>query len=134
MRGNANTGNAKGRAERGNALVEFALVWSVLWALFAGVYQFGYSMYVYNSLMIAASNAAQLGSKLTYDLANPGAFTTAIANMTVYGDTAAGSAPIVPGLNTANVSVSVSGGATADGSHGDDRQLPAGRNIHDVHV
>ena len=29
----------KNKSERGNALLEFALGWSILWALFAGIYQ-----------------------------------------------------------------------------------------------
>ena len=95
------------RSERGNALLEFALGWSLLWFLFAGVYQFGFSFYVYNTVLTSVGNAAELGSKLTYDTANPGQFTTAIQNLVVYGNTTAGTTPIVPGLSTANVTVTV---------------------------
>ena len=52
-------------SERGNALLEFAVGWTVLWFLFAGVYQFGYAFYVYNVLLTAVANAAELGSKIT---------------------------------------------------------------------
>lgn len=95
------------KSERGNALLEFALGFSILWALFGGVYQFGYSFYVYNTVLASVANAAELGSKMTYDTANPGRFTTALQNMVVYGDTTAGTTPIVPGLSTSNVSVNV---------------------------
>ena len=99
--------NSRNKRERGNALLEFALGWSLLWALFAGIYQFGYSFYVYNTVMTSVANAAQLGSKMTYDTANPSQFTTALQNMVVYGNTTAGTSPIVPGLATSNVGVSV---------------------------
>lgn len=97
----------KQKRERGNALLEFALGFSLLWALFAGVYQFGYSFYVYNTLLTSAANAAELGAKMTYDTANPSQFTTALQNMVVYGDTAAGTTPIVNGISTSNVTVGI---------------------------
>jgi len=97
----------KNKSERGTATLEFALGWALLWALFAGVYQFGYSFYVYNVVMTSVANAAELGSKMTYDTGNTSQFTTAVTNMVVYGDTTAGSKPLVPGLSTSNVTVSV---------------------------
>jgi Flp pilus assembly protein TadG len=95
------------KSERGNALLEFALGWSILWALFAGTYQFGYSFYVYNTVLTSVADAAELGSKMTYDTANTSAFTTALQNMVVYGNTTAGTRSIVPGLSTSNVTVGV---------------------------
>lgn len=95
------------KRERGNAILEFALGWSVLWFIFAGVWQFGYSFYIYNTLMTAVSGAAELGSKMDYDTANPGNFTTALQNMVLYGDETAGTNPIVPGLTASNVNVAV---------------------------
>jgi Flp pilus assembly protein TadG len=97
----------KNRSERGNALLEFALGFSLLWTLFAGIYQFGYSFYVYNTVLTSVANAAELGSKMTYDTANPSAFTTALQNMVIYGNTTAGTRSIVPGLSTSNVTVGV---------------------------
>ena len=99
----------KNKSERGNALLEFAIGFSLLWALFAGIYQFGYSFYVYNVVLTSTGNAAQLGSKMTYDMGKPDQFTTALTNMVVYGTTtpASGAAPVVPGLSSANVSVSI---------------------------
>jgi Flp pilus assembly protein TadG len=94
-------------SERGNALLEFALGWSVLWLVFSGVFQFGYSFYTYNVLMTAVANAAEIGSKLNYDTGTPATFTTALKNMVLYGDTAAGTATVVPKLAAANVGVAV---------------------------
>ena len=96
-------------SERGNAMIEFAISWVVIWLVFSGVYQFGYSFYVYNALQTAASDAAQLGAKMNYDTSNASAFTTALTNMVVYGDTTVpqNARPIVLGLTTDNVNVSV---------------------------
>ncbi|HEV2198752.1 MAG TPA: hypothetical protein VGR73_02955 [Bryobacteraceae bacterium] len=101
-------------SERGNALLEFALGWWFIWLLFSGVYQIGYAYYVYNSLLTSVTNAAELGSKLGYDNGSPGTYTTALKNMVVYGDEAAGTTPIVPNLTTAMVTVNV----TTQGSVG----------------
>ena len=95
------------KSERGNAMLEFALGFFMLWAIFAGVYQIGYCFYVYNALLTSVSNAAQLGSKLGYDTGSPSTYTTALKNMVVYGDETAGTKAIVPNLTTSNVSVSV---------------------------
>ena len=97
----------KNKSEGGNALLEFALGFSLLWALFAGIYQFGYSFYVYNTVLTSVANAAELGSKMTYDTASPSTFTTALKNMVVYGNTTAGTSSIVPGLSTSNVTVGI---------------------------
>src|SRR4029077_2486257 len=93
------------KSQRGNALLEFALGFSLLWALFAGVYQFGYTFFIYNRLMTAVTNAAAVGSKLTYDTGNTSQFTDAVTNMVLYGSTTAGTSSIVPGLSSSNVSV-----------------------------
>ena len=93
------------RSERGNAMLEFALGFSVFWMLFSGVYQIGYAYYIYDRLAVATTNAAELGSRLTYDTSNPSAFTTSLKNMVLYGSETAGTYPVVPGLTAANVAV-----------------------------
>jgi Flp pilus assembly protein TadG len=98
----------KRRSQRGNAVLEFAIAWSFLWLVFSGVYQYGYSFYIYNRLMTAVSDAAELGAKITYDTANAAAYTTTLQNMVLYGDETAGTSPIVSGLTASNVTVSVS--------------------------
>jgi Flp pilus assembly protein TadG len=93
------------QSQRGNAILEFAIGFSVLWALFAGVYEFGYTFFVYNQLMTAVSNGAALGSKLQFDTANTANYTTEVQNIVLYGSTTAGTTPLVSGLTRANVTV-----------------------------
>jgi len=93
------------KSERGNALLEFALGFSLLWMLFSGVYQIGYAYYIYDRLTVATADAALLGSRLSYDTGNPSAYTTALQNMVVYGSETAGAYPVVPNLTTSNVNV-----------------------------
>ncbi len=97
----------KRKKQRGNALLEFALGWSVLWLLFSGLYEFGYGFYVYNRLMTAVSNAVELGSKISSDTADTAAYTKTLQKMVLYADETAGTSPIVSGLTSGNVSVSV---------------------------
>lgn len=106
----------RNHAERGAAVLEFALSWSLLLAVLTGTYQFGYSFYVYNQMMTNVAAAAELGSKIDYDTANPATYTTALKNMAVYGNTSAGTNPLVPGLTTSNVNVNVTmiGGVPED--------------------
>jgi len=94
--------------ERGHAVVELAFVWTFLWLLITGVYQFGNAFFIYSRLEAATSNAAMLGSRLNYDLADSGAgFTTKVKNMAVYGDPSGGSTPLAPSLTATNVNVNV---------------------------
>jgi Flp pilus assembly protein TadG len=96
--------------ERGNAMLEFALAFSFLFSLFTGVFQFGYTYYVYNNLVTAARSGARYASLRTFDsgTGTPStAYTDAVRNMTVYGDPSGGSQPVVPGLSSANVSLQV---------------------------
>ena len=90
---------------RGNLAVEFALGWVLLWAIFGGLYQFGYSFYLYNGLQSAVADGAMLASRLDFDSRDTDAFSSNIKNMVVYGSITAGTTPLVPNLSTANVSV-----------------------------
>src|SRR5579862_7335357 len=94
------------KSERGNAMLEFAVGWSLLWMLFSGVYQIGYAYYIYDRLTVATENAVALGCRLGYDTGNASAFSTSLKNMVLYGSETAGTYPVVPGLTTANVAVS----------------------------
>ena len=67
----------------------------------------GYAFYVYNALMTSVANAAGLGAKMNYDRSSTGAFSTALKNMVVYGNTTTGNRPIAVGLTTENVTVTV---------------------------
>ena len=95
------------RGRRGNALIEFALSFFLIFAVFSGIFQFGYSFYVYNTVLASVANAAELGSKMTYDTASPTTYSDALKNMVVYGSTTAGTTSIVRGLATSNVTVTV---------------------------
>ena len=100
-------------SQRGNAMIEFAMSAMVLTYSFTAVFQFGYSMYLYNELVSAVragaryASLAQVNNSGTQTLQS--AYTTAVKNMVVYGNTspAAGDQPVVPGLTTGQVSVTV---------------------------
>jgi len=92
-------------SERGNALLEFALGFSMFWMLLSGVYQIGYAYYIYDRLVVATANAAELGSRITYDMSNASAYSTTLKNMVLYGSEIAGTYPVAPGLTTANAAV-----------------------------
>ena len=89
----------------GNALLEFALGFFMLWLMFSGVYQIGYAYYLYNILMISVANGRSSAPRwATIRRARP-LFTTALKNMVVYGDETVGTRPVVPNLTTAMVNV-----------------------------
>ncbi len=90
---------------RGNAVIEFALAFSLLWTALAGVFQFGYAMYIYNELAIATARGARFASTVDFNSSTQ-TFVTEVQNMVAYGSPIAGSSPLVQGLAAANVSVS----------------------------
>ncbi|MDX2151463.1 MAG: TadE family protein [Bryobacteraceae bacterium] len=95
-------------SRRGNALIEFALSFTILFPLLYGTFQFGYSFYLYNRLVNAVRSGARYASVETYQstTATPTTdFSDRVKNLVVYGDTAGGTTPIVPGLTTANIEV-----------------------------
>jgi Flp pilus assembly protein TadG len=101
------------KKERGSAFVEFALSSILLASIFTGTFQFGYTFYVYNSLVTAVSAATRYASlhKLTNDNNQtvPTSFSDDVKNMAVYGTTTPSDSPtpIAPGLSTSNIAVSV---------------------------
>ena len=95
----------RSKSERGNAMLEFALGWSILWMVFSGLYQIGYAYYLYNVMLESTSNAAVLGSRLAFDTGNSSAFTTALKNVVLYGDETAGTKTLVPRMTASNVNV-----------------------------
>ena len=105
------------RRQRGHALLEFAIGSSVFIALFTGAYQFGYTFHAYESLLSGVRAGARFGAMAVYplgvqttDSAPLSAFTTAVRNVTVYGDPAGaanGAKPIVGGLLPQHVLVTV---------------------------
>jgi Flp pilus assembly protein TadG len=102
------------RRERGNALIEFALSFFLIFAMFAGIFRFGYSFYVYNTVVNAVRNGARYASIKPYDSITTtpsNAFASDVKKMVVYGDpnAANGARPVVPGLTTAHVQLTVTG-------------------------
>jgi Flp pilus assembly protein TadG len=103
--------------ERGNALIEFALSFFLIFSVFSGIFQFAYSFYVYNALVAAVREGARYASLKPYDSTTTtptNAFLSGVKNMVVFGDSspAEGAAPAVPGLQASNVVLTVTGGGT----------------------
>jgi Flp pilus assembly protein TadG len=101
--------------ERGNALIEFALSFFLIFAVFSGIFQFAYSFYVYNTLVVAVREGARYASIKPYDSTSTtptSGFQNAVRNMVVYGDPnpPGGAPPAVPGLLASNVALFVTGG------------------------
>jgi Flp pilus assembly protein TadG len=89
---------------RGTAMIEFALSFSLLWALFTGVFQFGYSMYVYNRLLAAVDQGARYASRVDFDSPNH-TFVGKVQNMVVYGNPQGTGNKLLWLLNKSNVDV-----------------------------
>jgi Flp pilus assembly protein TadG len=102
-------------SRRGNAMVEFALGAGLLFALFIGAFQYGFTFYLYNELQAAVRNGARYGSMRPYKAQGASCIDknkTMVQYATVYGvpslDSASlpsGSQPLVRGLTTDNVTV-----------------------------
>ena len=97
-------------SRRGNVMVEFALSATLLVSAFTGVFQFGYSLYMYNQLVSAVRTGMRYASvakisKNASDTTLPSAYVTAVQNMVVYGTTTTGTSTSVPNLSTSQVSV-----------------------------
>lgn len=94
--------------KRGVALIEFAGSLVLLSIVFAGMFQIGYSFYVYGTLLDAVRAAARYASLQNGPPVGPndGIIRTA-RNLVVYGDPApaTGAAPRLPGLATDNIKV-----------------------------
>jgi Flp pilus assembly protein TadG len=96
--------------QRGSVLIEFALTFLILIAVFSGAFEFGYVFFAYNTLVNAVREGSRYASLRPYDSASAtpsSAFNTAVQNMVVYGDPAGGTTPILRGLAPSNVQLSV---------------------------
>ncbi len=102
--------SARRRTRGGNAMIEFALSFTFLFSALAGAFQFGHSYQLYNTLECSVRNAARYASLRAYDSSTttPSAgFLAAVQNMAVYGDPVTVGQAVVPGLGTANISLTV---------------------------
>jgi Flp pilus assembly protein TadG len=98
----------KFRSKRGNAILEFALAAGVLVPAFAGTFQYGYTFYVYNNLASAVRDGARYASMIPYNSSSStpsAAYTTAVKNTVVYGNSAGTGSPVVLGLTTSKVEI-----------------------------
>lgn len=96
--------------QRGSILVEFALTFIILITVFSGAFEFGYAFFAYNTLVNAVREGSRYASLRPYDsiTSTPtSAFNTAVQNMVVYSNPAGGTTPILRGLTTSNVQLSV---------------------------
>lgn len=98
------------RNARGMAIVEFAMGSSVLLAAFFGTFEIGYSLIQYNELETAVAQGARYASIIPYDSATAtpsAAFSTAVKNMVLYGSPVAGTSPVLSGLTSGDVNLTV---------------------------
>lgn len=99
------------RAQRGNALIEFAVSLALLAVMFAGIFEIGYSFYTYAALQ----NAVRAGARYAamQHAGDPADLAKAVRNMVVYGDPAPAdrAKPLISGLTTGHVDLIDSPGA-----------------------
>jgi len=90
-------------AQGGSVMLEFALAFMMLFGFFAGIFQFGYTFYAYNTLVNAVRQGARYASGRPHDAA----FENTVRNQVVYGspNPPAGAKPMLNGLTTGNVAV-----------------------------
>lgn len=97
--------------ERGNSLIEFAVSLALLTAMFAGIFEIGYSFYTYAALQ----NGVRAGARYAalQSGADPAELAKAVRNLVVYGDPAPAdrAKPLVSGLTTDHVELIDSPGA-----------------------
>lgn len=97
------------RLQSGSALIEFALSLILLATLLTGIFQAGYTLYTYETLIHAVRAGARYAA-----LGAPGAseepeFAKSVRNLVVYGDPKpdAKAKPIAPGLAPDQVELSI---------------------------
>lgn len=98
------------RRQKGNVTVELALALAILIPIFVGVIRFGMACFYFGELQNAVRSGARYASYRTYNssTATPADdWAQAVKNVTVYGTPAGGTRPVVPGLTTGNVTVTV---------------------------
>ena len=102
-------------SQKGQSLVEMALVSLIFFFLLFGILEFGRALWTYNTIVQstrAAARWAVANAKVTSYNSGSGVYTidstdlTSIQNLVVYGYTTAGT-PLVSGLTTSLVNVSI---------------------------
>lgn len=102
------------RNERGVQLAECAIVLPIMLMMFGAVAEFGRFFYEYST----AAKAARLGARfmITKSLDGPTDWQDQAKKLVVYGNTSGSGTPVLPGLSTANVDLSYSGGSYVGGN------------------
>ncbi len=93
---------------RGSAMIELAVAIGILAPILAGVFQFGYVLFVYNNLESAVRGGARYASMRAYDSggATPSAeYSAAVKNMVVYGNSEGTGQAVVAGLTPEHVEI-----------------------------
>lgn len=96
------------RLERGQSLLEFAMVLPVLLLLAIGTIEFGRAYYHYNTLSKAVRQGARYMSIHGYTAAEQ----TNAKTMAIYGNVTGTGTPCLPGLTTGNIVVTPRNGGT----------------------
>ena len=86
---------------RGQSLLEFALVLPFLLLIALGIIEFGRAFYQYNTLNKAIRDGARYLSRHTYNDAEK----TNAQNIAVYGIINGTGTPVLPGITAANISI-----------------------------
>ena len=95
-----------GKDERGVQLVELAIVLPIFVILFAATAEFGRYFYEYTTL----AKASRAGARYLATSAVNAAEDTTAKNIVVYGNSAGTGSPVLPGITTANVTITRQGG------------------------
>jgi Flp pilus assembly protein TadG len=92
-------------ARRGSALIEFAGSLILLFGVFIGIFQIGYTFFAYNTLV----NAVRAGARYASLQQTNSELPRMVENMVVYGEPApaASAKPVVPGLTTDNINLTL---------------------------
>jgi Flp pilus assembly protein TadG len=94
-------GSVSGSSQRGQTLVEFALVVIVFLVIVFGLLEFARALWTWNTIVQATRAGARFAVVETPNLAND----DAIKNYVVYLNSAGTGEPVLPGLTTSNVTV-----------------------------
>jgi hypothetical protein len=97
---------------KGSVITEFAVGSALVFTLFTGAFQFGYTFYQYNNLHHSVRNAALYGAMRSYDSPTDQlsrSYRDAVRNVAVYGAPSppAGALPVAPDLTLDHVDVEV---------------------------
>ena len=77
-------------SNRGATIVEFALAFPLLILILGGMFQFGYTFFVYNSLVSQVRSGTRYASIADFDKPNGTTFEQNVKNVVVYGTVLSG--------------------------------------------